>query len=240
MVQNIIDHSESVICVICARGGSKGLPRKNLKLLDNEPLIVRAIRHARESGVVDVVLVSTDDEQIAKVSETAGAVVPFLRPADLSGDLATTEQTIQHALLTYESSVKRQFDIAVFITPTDIFRNVDWIREAVYRLILRPDLESVFSGYTTHKNFWEQQKDGSWVRLREWMAVYSSRQIRRSIIREDTGLACASRAWLWRMGRRIGDKVDVILNTDSFSAIDIHLDEDLKLAQAALNIRKIQ
>jgi CMP-N,N'-diacetyllegionaminic acid synthase len=240
MVQNIIDHSESVICVICARGGSKGLPRKNLKLLDNEPLIVRAIRHARESGVVDVVLVSTDDEEIAKVSETAGAVVPFLRPADLSGDLATTEQTIQHALLAYESSVKRQFDIAVFITPTDIFRNVDWIREAVYRLILRPELESVFSGYTTHKNFWEQQKDGSWVRLREWMAVYSSRQIRRSIIREDTGLACASRAWLWRMGRRIGDKVDVILNTDSFSAIDIHLDEDLKLAQAALNIRKIQ
>ena len=70
------------------------------------------------------------------------------------------------------------------------------------------------------------------------MASYSSRQIRRSIVREDTGLACASRAWLWREGRRIGDKVEIIENDDDFTGIDIHTKEDLALAQAAIDIRK--
>ena len=70
------------------------------------------------------------------------------------------------------------------------------------------------------------------------MAIYSSRQIRVPIIREDTGLACASRAWLWREGRRIGDKVDILVNNDDFTSIDIHHEEDLMLAEAAINIRK--
>ena len=87
-----------------------------------------------------------------------------------------------------------------------------WISEAVNQLKASPHLESVFVGHNTHKNFWEQQDDGSWLRLRSWMASYSSRQIRRSIVREDTGLACASRAWLWREGRRVGDKVQIIVN----------------------------
>ena len=99
-------------------------------------------------------------------------------------------------------------------------------------------MESVFVGHKTHKNFWEKQEDGSWLRLRPWMASYSSRQIRRSIVREDTGLACASRAWLWREGRRIGDKVEIIENDDDFTGIDIHTKEDLALAQAAIDIRK--
>jgi CMP-N,N'-diacetyllegionaminic acid synthase len=69
------------------------------------------------------------------------------------------------------------------------------------------------------------------------MSSYSSRQIRRSIIREDTGLMSISRAWLWREGRRIGDIVDVITNVDDFTGIDIHHDEDLKLANEAIKIR---
>ena len=69
------------------------------------------------------------------------------------------------------------------------------------------------------------------------MASYSSRQIRRSIVREDTGLVCASRAWLWREGRRVGDKVQIIVNDDDFTGIDIHAQEDLDLAEAAIKIR---
>ena len=229
-----------VICVICARGGSKGLVRKNVRRLDGEPLVVRPIRHALESGVIGTVLVTTDDEEIAGLARDAGAEVPFLRPAELADDLSTTEATLRHALITYEAMVGRQFEIAVFLTPTDIFRNPAWIRRAVEMLRARPELESVFSGHRTHKNFWEQQEDGSWQRLRPWMAVYSSRQIRRSVVREDTGLACASRAWLWREGRRIGDRVEIIVNDDDFTAIDIHDESDLALAEAALRIRADQ
>ena len=70
------------------------------------------------------------------------------------------------------------------------------------------------------------------------MSTYTSRQVKKPIIREDTGLACASRAWLWREGRRIGDIVDVVVNDDDFTNIDIHEQRDLLLANAALNINK--
>lgn len=229
---------QKVICVICARGGSKGLHRKNLKILDGEALIERVIRHVKEAQCVDTILVTTDDKEIAEKAEKNGAEVPFLRPHYLADDLSTTEETLKHALLKYESIKNVTYDIAVFVTVTDIFRNPEWITQAVQTLQNRPELESVFSGHKTHKNYWEMQDDGSWLRLRPWMATYSSRQVRRSVVREDTGLACASRAWLWREGRRIGDHVEIIINDDDFTGIDIHHEEDLLLAQAALDIRK--
>jgi len=229
---------DDVLCIICARGGSKGLPNKNVRLLDDEPLVVRPIKQAILSGVVGTVLVSTDDPEIARIARNAGADVPFLRPNELAMDLTTTESTLTHALLTYENMIGRQFSICVFLTATDIFRHPSWISEAVELLYKRPEIESVFSGHKTHKNFWEQENDGTWVRLRPWMSTYSSRQVRRVIVREDTGLACASRAYLWRQGRRIGDHVDIILNDDDFTSIDIHHEEDLRLAQAALDIRR--
>lgn len=230
--------NQDVICIIGGRGGSKGLPRKNVRRLDGEPLIARAVRHAIESGAVGTVLVTTDDEEIAEAARKAGAIVPFMRPVELAGDLVTVEDTLKHALLTYEAMVGRKYEIAVFLTATDIFRQPEWIGQAVKHLRERPELESVFSGHKTHKNFWEQQEDGSWERLRPWMAVYACRQVRRTVVREDTGLACASRAELWRNGRRIGDKVEIIVNDDDYTGIDIHHEEDLQLAQAALDIRK--
>ncbi len=228
---------EDVICIIPARGGSKGLPRKNVKLINNEPLIARPIRHAIESGVIGTVLVTTDDQEIAQIAKNAGAVVPFIRPSNLAEDLTTTEDTLRHALITYEEMIDKKFELAIFLTATDIFRNPEWIKEGVEKMKNNPKLESVFSGHATHKNFWEQQEDGSWERIRGWMADYSSRQVRRHIIREDTGLMCVSRAWLWREGRRIGDTVDVVQNHDDFTGIDIHHEEDLRLANDAIKIR---
>jgi CMP-N,N'-diacetyllegionaminic acid synthase len=227
-----------VICIIPARGGSKGLPFKNVKFLDGVPLVGRTILSAIQSGVCDQIVVTTDDENIANVARKYGAQVPFCRPSELSGDLSTTEETLRHALEHSEKFFQEKFDIGVFLSPTDVFRETSWIRKSVALLLEKPSVESVFVGYATHKNFWERTNTGEWKRLRPWMSVYSSRQIRRTVIREDTGLACASRTWLWREGRRIGDKVEIIINNDDFSSIDIHTLEDLELAQAALNIRQ--
>ena len=229
---------EDVICIIPARGGSKGLPRKNILKLGGEPLIARPIRQAIESGVIGTVLVTTDDKEIARIAESSGAIVPFIRPPELAQDLTSTEDTLKHALLEYEREIKKKFEIAVFLTATDIFRKVQWIKDAVLMLKENPKLESVFSGYATHKNYWNQNDDGSWKRLKPWMATYTSRQIKKPIIREDTGIACASRAWLWREGRRIGDVVDIIVNDDDFTSIDIHQMRDLMLAEKALEINK--
>ena len=117
--------------------------------------------------------------------------------------------------------------------------NSSWIDKCVEYLYKNKKIDSVFFGYKTSKNYWEY-KNGKWTRLKKWMRVYSSRQIRKTIVREDTGLACASRAELWRKGKRIGDKVKIYTNEDSFSHIDIHTLEDLKLAEAAKKIRKIK
>jgi CMP-N-acetylneuraminic acid synthetase len=145
------DYSE-VICIICARGGSKGLPRKNTLPLDGVPLIARPIIQAKNSGAIGTVLVTTDDAEIADIAMKYGAEVPFLRPKELADDLATTEETLKHALLTYEGLIDRRFEICVFITGTDIFRDVAWIRECVDMLMADEDLESVFVGHKTHKN----------------------------------------------------------------------------------------
>lgn len=225
-----------VICIVCARGGSKGLKNKNLKKINGRSLIYYPINDAIESGVVDTVIMSTDSKAIANEAIKCGAEVPFMRPKNLSTDLATTEAALQHALITYEKIKKKKYDICLFLTANDLFRKKEWIIKAVKLLKKKKNLESVFSGHITHKNFWEK-KGNNWVRLRPWMKKYSSRQVRRFIVREDTGVCCASRAELYRKGKRIGDKVEIILNDDSFTALDIHNLEDLKLVRAAKKLR---
>lgn len=226
----------NVICIICARGGSKGLKNKNLQKLNGKPLIYYPINDALRSGVVDKVIMSTDSKDIAKEAIKFGAVVPFMRPKNLSGDLSTTEETLQHALVNYEKISNKKYDICLFLTANDLFRKKEWIIRAVNLLKKRMDLDSVFCGHITHKNFWEKKR-GKWVRLKPWMKKYSSRQVRRFIVREDTGICCASRAHLFRKGKRIGDKVEIILNEDSFTGLDIHNLEDLNLVRAAKKLR---
>ncbi|MDC0379836.1 acylneuraminate cytidylyltransferase family protein [Litorivicinus sp.] len=225
-----------VLAVIPARGGSKGLLKKNVRELCGKPLIAYPIKYALQSKYISDLIVSTDSPEIAKVAEQYGAKVPFMRPEELSGDLTTTEATLQHALLEYEKNFDQTVDLCVFLTATDAIRASFWIDEAIEKMMFDDGLESVFVGHPTHKNYWVQ-KDSQWVRVCSWMSEYSSRQIRQPVIREDTGLTCVSRAHLWREGRRIGDNVEIILNTDSLSSVDIHSETDLALAEFAVNLR---
>ena len=232
-------NKRDIITIILARGGSKGLKNKNLRKLNGKPLIYYPIDAAKKSKYIGNIIVSTDSKKIASVAKKFGATVPFIRPKKLSGSFATTEKALQHALINYEKLIGRKFKICVFLTATDIFRKVSWIDKCIEYLYKNKKIESVFFGYKTSKNYWEY-KNGKWTRLKKWMRIYSSRQIRKTIVREDTGLACASRSQLWRRGKRIGDKVKIFTNEDSFSHIDIHTLEDLKLAEAAKKIRKIK
>lgn len=227
---------KKIICIILARGGSKGLKKKNLRKVNGKPLIYYPIKDALKTKIIDDIIVSTDDKNIALFAKKYGAKVPFIRPKKLSGDLATTESCLKHALLTYERENKVKYDYGVFIGATDIFRDINWIIEGVRILNKNKKIESVFSGHVTHKNYWEK-KNNKWVRLRKWMSKYSSRQIRRKVIREDTALTCVSRTELWRKGRRIGNNVEIIQNYDPFTALEIHDLQDLKLVNAAYKLR---
>ena len=221
------------ICIIPARGGSKGIKLKNLQLVNKKPLVYFPIRAAIESNVCDKVIVSTDSEKIANVSKKYGAEVPFLRKKKFSKDFTTTEETLKHALKQAENYYQTKFDICVFLAATNIFRRVSWIKEAVETLKKNKEIDSAFSVHKIYKHFWHLENN-KLKKVAKWMNSYTSRQISPKLFREDTGLASASRAHFWRNGKRIGKKVKLIINEDSFTGIDIHDKRDLELADFAI------
>ena len=226
------------ICIIPARGGSKGLPGKNLKNFNKKPLIAWPIIAGKTCLKIDEVIVTTDSKEIADVAMRYGAKIPSLRPDNLATDNSTTEETLKHALLEYEKQVKSRFDICVFLTCTDIFRDVEWLYSAIDLLEKKENLDSVFSASPTHKNYWQYDKEDKLSRVLKSMRVYSSRQEKKAIYREDTGLACASRASIWRKGRRIGDNVEILINENFETSIDIHDEFDFYMAERALEYLK--
>lgn len=125
----------SVLAIIPARGGSKGIPRKNLCQVGGRTLIERAITAAQDSGVVDHVLVSTDDPEIADVARKAGAEAPFLRPVELATDVSPVLPVIRHAITAFESHSGTTVSLIVFTEATVPFRNAHHIREAVERYL---------------------------------------------------------------------------------------------------------
>lgn len=112
----------NVLGVITARGGSKGIPKKNIKLLGGKPLIAYTIEAAKKSRLLTCVVVSTDTEEIAKVAKEWGAEVPFLRPAELADDQAGHVGVMQHALKFMEAKLGVKFDYTVILQPTSPFR----------------------------------------------------------------------------------------------------------------------
>ena len=97
------------LCIIPARSGSKGLLRKNIMPLHGKPLIHWAVKAARDSGVIDEIFVSTDDEEFAEIARNSGASVPFLRSDEHARDESTTEDTLHEALELYENHIGYKF-----------------------------------------------------------------------------------------------------------------------------------
>ncbi len=226
-----------VICIIPARGGSKGIKLKNLRKVFGKPLIYYPIKAAKKSGVCDKIFVSTDSKKIANVAKSLGADVPFLRKKKYSGDRVTTELTLKNALLSYEKFYKLKFDICVFLTATNIFRKVKWIKEAVDIVKKNKKIDSAFSVHQFYKHLWHHNK-GKLKKVLPWMKNYTSRQTAPKLYREDTGIASATRSHFWRRGKRIGNNVKLIVNSDPFTGIDIHSEKDLLIAEAAMKYLK--
>ena len=131
-----------VLAVIPARGGSKSVPRKNIASLAGRPLIAYTIDAARASGCLDDIIVSTDDEEIAAVSRTFGANVPFMRPTDLATDTALTIDVVRHAVTTMEAARGSQYDHIVLLQPTSPLRRANDISDALAKLV-SADCDSV-------------------------------------------------------------------------------------------------
>jgi len=121
------------IAIIPARGGSKRIPRKNIRLFHGKPIIEYPIQAALESGCFDHVIVSTDDHEIADIAAKAGALVPFIRPADLSNDTAGTLDVIKHGLSHFISSgVTPEFACCIY--PATPMLSAELLRQGLIEL----------------------------------------------------------------------------------------------------------
>lgn len=119
----------SRIAIIPARGGSKGVPKKNVKKMNGIPLLAYTIIAAKKSGQFDKIVVSTDSEEIAEVAKKYGAEVPFLRPEELSNDVASSDAVVKHALFFYKE-MGVDFDVVCKLQPTSPLRNESHIKDA--------------------------------------------------------------------------------------------------------------
>lgn len=150
-----------VIAVITARGGSKGLPGKNIREFLGRPLISFAIEAALSAKTVDQVVVSTDDPQIAEISRKYGADVPFVRPSHLATDAATDQPVLQHCIkeLIREKAAYDDLLLA-FLRPTCVVRNGPLIDASVRMLLSRPECTSVRTiSESRYPPFWMKMID---------------------------------------------------------------------------------
>ena len=130
------------LALITARGGSKRIPRKNIRPFAGQPIIAYPIQAALSADVFTEVCVSTDDEEIARIAREYGAGVPFFRSAETSGDYATTDQVIAEVLTQYEEQLGRHFDRFCCIYPTAPMLEASQLAEA---MALLDQHESVMS-----------------------------------------------------------------------------------------------
>jgi YrbI family 3-deoxy-D-manno-octulosonate 8-phosphate phosphatase len=156
-------HKREVLAIIPARGGSKGIPRKNIRLLAGYPLIAYSIEIARQSVSVTRIIVSTDDEEIASIAKALGAEVPFLRPPELAQDDTRDLPVFQHALRWLMDNESYQPDAVVQLRPTTPIRERDSIDRAVKILFDNPSVDSVRAVVIPDKNpfkMWKIKLDG--------------------------------------------------------------------------------
>lgn len=149
------------LVIIPARGGSKGIPGKNIKPLGGKPLILYALENAQSIADKEDICVSTDSEGIRRVVEEAGVAVPFLRPAELATDKSGTYEVLLHALDFYEKQ-GRKYDRVILLQPTSPFLKPEQIREAM--ALWSKDIDMVVSvkesAASPYYNLFETDADG--------------------------------------------------------------------------------
>ena len=143
----------SIIAFIPARGGSKGVPQKNIKLLAGKPLIAWSIEQALASNLIDRVIVSTDCTKIAEVAKAYGAEVPFLRPNSISGDKATTESAMLHCC-DYLEERNELPELFILVQPTSPLRSENQFDNAILAF-KKNNYDSLLTVSLSHRFTWK-------------------------------------------------------------------------------------
>lgn len=227
-----------VLCLIPARGGSKGVPKKNLRMLGGRPLLVWSIRAAdtplhpntlKPAPLYETrVVVSTDDEQIAAVARLAGAET-IMRPAELATDEAATDPVIVHAVEYLKAGGWRP-DLVVLLQPTVPVRPAGIVYACIARL-LDTGADSLFTGHRL-LHVWQKRSGRGW-----WMACLTSRVRRQDmpdhevLVHEDGCVFVTRTELLEQTGQRLGGKVAAYVIPRT---VDIDTEDDLREAAVLL------
>ena len=146
---------KTILGLIPARGGSKGLPRKNIKPLLGKPLIAWTIEQSLASKYLDRVVVSTDDKEVAEISKKYGAEVPFMRPKELAEDNAKGIDVVLHTIdWLEENDQRKQYDLLMLLQPTSPLRKSEDIDKVIELLFLKKAKEIVSVCEVDHHPLW--------------------------------------------------------------------------------------
>ncbi len=225
------------LALIPARGGSKGIPRKNVAMLGDRPLIAWTIEAALRAACFDRVVVSTDDPQIAEVARLAGAEVPFLRPSEFSGDAAPALDVIAHALA-HCAQAGQAFDAVAYLQPTSPFRTARQLADA-HRQFIETAPDTLVSVMTVPHNMspgslmqpvgesgalWLQSPHGQTLRRQEKAQLFA---------RNGPAILIVSASDVVERRRLYGDRV-LGFEMDRLSSLDIDDPTDLEIARCLL------
>ena len=218
-------NQKQILVIIPARGGSKGLPGKNIKLLNNMPLIAHSIKYAQECAIVNKILVSTDCKKIAKIAVEYNAEV-IDRPDSISGDEATTESAIEHTL----TQSPNKPDIIIILQPTSPLRPKNSLENAL-NTFQNGRYDSLLSISPTHRFLWKISDE-----LATPMYDYKDRPRRQDISEinmtfiENGSVYIFTYEHFIKTKNRLGGKIGYIIFPEEYS-LEIDSETDFKIME---------
>jgi len=225
-----------IVTIIPARGGSKGIPKKNVHPVCGKPLIAYSIEQALAAGSIDKVYVSTDDPEIAKVSKKYGASI-ISRPVELSGDSASSESALVHAIEQIGTEVKSSIDYVVFLQATSPIRRQGALEKAI-ALIKESKADSLFSASPLHTFVWRENNGN----MESVTYDYKKRPRRQELAPEylENGSIYIFKPWvLNQLNNRLGGKI-IVFPMDPLDSFQIDDPEDLTVIEKIIEVTEFK
>lgn len=228
---------KSILAVIPARGGSKGVPKKNIKKLSGKHLIGYTIEAAKNSKYANRVVVSTEDYEIAKISKYYGAEVPYLRPSELSVDTSPTIDSILHMVNYLEKNEEYKPDYILLLQCTSPLRNSNHIDDAVEKL-LNSDFEALVSVCEAENNpYWVNVFDGDVLKYFIEEGKYISRRQDLPKSYRLNGAIYLIKTEVLKRSKTLEPETLTGYIMDAYSSIDIDTELDFKIAEVLMTER---
>jgi N-acylneuraminate cytidylyltransferase len=224
-----------IIAIILARGGSKGIPKKNIINFVGKPLLAWSIEDVKHSSLIDAVYVSTDNEEIAGVAKKYGAKVIW-RPKDISGDFSPSEEALKHALKEIHKKDFNRIDYVVFLQATSPLRDPEDIESAIKKIISKK-ADSLFSGAEIG-DFLIWTREGN--KLKSLNYDYKNRKRRQDFKEqfvENGSMYIFKPEILFKNNNRLGGKI-IVSEMEFWKSFEIDNMEDLKFCENLFKIKR--